>query len=142
MPGSGRVETPEPSLNHTGTPSEVLRNTFGTLTEPLHTFPMTTRWQGARSRLVMARLSEVHWLRSTGSNRTPSLRGFRGFRRGDYARRSLIAVRISATTSAFGFAPRLPLPWTRTLTALAAMSRGRSEEHTSELQSPMYLVCR
>jgi hypothetical protein len=41
-----------------------------------------------------------------------------------YARRSRTAARISATTSAFGLAPRLPLPWTRTLTALAAMSRG------------------
>src|SRR5437764_8169176 len=26
--------------------------------------------------------------------------------------------------------------------AIAARGRGRSEEHTSELQSPMYLVCR
>jgi hypothetical protein len=41
-----------------------------------------------------------------------------------YARRSRISARIAATTSDFGFAPRLPLPCTRTLTALAAMSRG------------------
>ena len=39
------------------------------------------------------------------------------------ARRSLIAARRSAITSSRGFAPRLPLPWTRTLTALASMSR-------------------
>src|ERR1035437_1133964 len=39
------------------------------------------------------------------------------------ARRSLIADKISAITSAFGFAPRLPLPCRRTLTLPASMSR-------------------
>src|SRR5262245_21136544 len=39
------------------------------------------------------------------------------------AERFLIAVRISETTSARGLAPRFPLPWTRTLTALPSLSR-------------------
>src|SRR5205823_12190582 len=50
--------------------------------------------------------------------------------------RALILSRISATVCVRRLAPRLPLPWTRTLTA------SRSEEHTSELQSLAYLVCR
>ena len=40
-----------------------------------------------------------------------------------YDRRSLIDNNISAIASARGFAPRFPLPWTRTLTASASMSR-------------------
>lgn len=37
--------------------------------------------------------------------------------------RALILSRISATACVRGFAPRLPLPWMRTLTASASMSR-------------------
>ncbi len=40
-----------------------------------------------------------------------------------YGRRSLIDNKISAIASERGLAPRLPLPWTRTLTASASMSR-------------------
>src|SRR5438552_8653556 len=38
-------------------------------------------------------------------------------------------------------APKYPLSWTDTPTG-AAPARSRSEEHTSELQSPDHLVCR
>src|SRR5205823_14353421 len=44
-------------------------------------------------------------------------------RNGLHERRSLIDCKISAIASARGLAPRLPLPWTRTLTASASMSR-------------------
>ena len=40
-----------------------------------------------------------------------------------YARRSLIAAKMSATTSAFGFAPRLPLPCRRTETFPVPLQR-------------------
>ena len=40
-----------------------------------------------------------------------------------YAPRSFIDIKMSAMASVRGLAPRLPLPWTRTLTALASMSR-------------------
>src|ERR1035438_6767038 len=54
---------------------------------------------------------------------------------GAHARRSRTAARMSATTSVFGLAPRLPLPWTRTLMALAAMSRGPTTNMVCTLAS-------
>ncbi len=45
--------------------------------------------------------------------------------RGDYAgRRSLMDCNMAAMASALGLAPWLPLPWRRTLTLFASMSRG------------------
>src|SRR5437764_9916193 len=38
--------------------------------------------------------------------------------------------------------PRFPRSWRRHICRPARPGRNRSEEHTSELQSPMYLVCR
>jgi len=40
-----------------------------------------------------------------------------------YALRSFIAVKMSAITSAFGLAPKFPLPWVRTETFPASMLR-------------------
>src|SRR5437763_2270131 len=45
---------------------------------------------------------------------------------------------LSLRTTTFHGAPT-PLPVPRSMRSFVA---GRSEEHTSELQSPMYLVCR
>src|ERR1035438_2566975 len=77
-------------------------------------YKQATRWQGARSRLAAARPSGVLRLRSKGLNRLRGLQGCLRVRRSGYARRSRIAARMAATTSAFGFAPT-------------------SGEHTSEL---------
>src|SRR5437764_5088931 len=75
--------------------------------------------------------------RSTLFPYTTLFRSQRGF---DPRRR----VQAGPRPSAFG--PRLgPDPWRRVrrfVLRLAADLPNRSEEHTSELQSPMYLVCR
>src|SRR5258708_20061582 len=44
--------------------------------------------------------------------------------------------------SSFGFEPREPIQGLSTPGAFRSRSRSRSEEHTSELQSPDHLVCR
>src|SRR5437879_7633530 len=70
---------------------------------------------------------------------------------GDHARESVAAqaVRLIAarSTTSFEFSCAkqngTPTPAKKTLlTSAGSMDRTRSEEHTSELQSPMYLVCR
>jgi hypothetical protein len=49
------------------------------------------------------------------------------------ARRSLIDAKISAITSPHGLAPRLPLPWTRTLTAPASDDEHGVDFHLLDL---------
>src|SRR5437763_10381463 len=50
----------------------------------------------------------------------------------------------STTAAASPTCPFLPTPWRRAAapTRRSSPTAARSEEHTSELQSPMYLVCR
>jgi hypothetical protein len=59
-------------------------------------------------------------LRRTGRISSPGFTFVTAYR---YGFRSRIEARIPATVSALGFAPRLPWPWTRTLTLPASMSR-------------------
>src|SRR5437763_8952800 len=60
----------------------------------------------------------------------------------------VLKVRSTTETSAVGTRNAMPVSFplssgSASATALAApVLEGRSEEHTSELQSPMYLVCR
>ena len=67
--------------------------------------------------------SKIVEARSIASHRSKGLAEQCSALRSAYARRSLIAARMSATTSAFGFAPMLPLPCRRTLTLPASRSR-------------------
>src|SRR5437762_8327384 len=57
---------------------------------------------------------------------------------------AILALKPDVVILATGSRPlRLPLPGgPEALTVHEAVALGRSEEHTSELQSPMYLVCR
>src|SRR5437879_11629621 len=55
--------------------------------------------------------------------------------------RSCGSTRQSGNWMGFG-APAAPSPGTETGAYRNPARTGRSEEHTSELQSPMYLVCR
>src|SRR5437764_11715342 len=51
---------------------------------------------------------------------------------------------VDGTRHAVGIAVRVDIDYSleRPLAPCAAQEKKRSEEHTSELQSPMYLVCR
>src|SRR5437879_3872106 len=55
---------------------------------------------------------------------------------------STMRDRCLALARAVASAISMRQPAWRPVWIIAAMSLGRSEEHTSELQSPMYLVCR
>ena len=81
-----------------------------------------TAWSVGLMPMIAAGCTRVHKIEET-SRRSKRLAEQCSALRATYARRSLIAVKISATTSPFGFAPRLPLSRRRTLTFPASMSR-------------------
>src|SRR5437764_11925039 len=98
-----------------------------------------TRGFGKSTRMALDSPGSAHPLLSekltAGPRRRPT-------EHGSSSPRAVAVRRLDWRSHAWTLAPAYLLRWACTVSVRAGPQLQRSEEHTSELQSPMYLVCR